>query len=169
MKTFYILLFLSLNSIASFAQEKTKKQLKEEQKAIKQKEIALLVESKEFKFEANMAFPQGYRSINLTTNPNFFIFKKDSVISEMPFFGRAYSGVGYSSGDGGHSFKGKYQKYSEVKDKKSYIIKCDVKGENDSYSIILTVFLEGNASLVINSNKRSTISYRGEIYKLQPK
>jgi hypothetical protein len=169
MKTVFVVLFLSLNSVTSFAQEKTKDQLKEEQKAAKQKEIALLLESREFKFEANMAYPQGSRTVDLTTNPNFLKFEKDSINSEMPFFGTAYSGVGYNSGNGGLYFKGKEQKYSLVKDKKSYNIKCDVKDINDSYSIRLTVFFEGNASLVINSNKRSSITYRGKVYKLDHK
>ena len=169
MKTLFVVVFLSLNIVTGFAQAKTKKQLKEEQKEAKQKEIALLVEPKEFKFEANMAYPQGSRSVDLTTNPNFLKFEKDSIKSEMPFFGTAYRGVGYDNGNGGLYFKGKSQKYSSVKDNKSYTIKCDVRNVNDSYSIVLTVFLAGNASLIINSNNRSSISYRGKIYKLNHK
>lgn len=169
MKTLFVVVFFSLNIVTSFAQEKTKNQLKEEQKAAKQKEIAILLESKDFKFEANMAYPQGSKSVDLTTNPNFLKFEKDSIKSEMPFFGTAYSGVGYNSGNGGLYFKGKSQEYSLVKDKKSYSINCKVKGINDSYSIRLTVFFEGNASLIINSNNRSSITYRGKVYKLDHK
>ncbi|WP_264564896.1 DUF4251 domain-containing protein [Flavobacterium sp. N3904] len=167
MKTLFLTVFLSLSIVSGFAQEKTKKQLKEEQKLAKQNEIAALLESKEFKFEANMAYPQGTRSVDLTTNPNFLKFEKDSIKSEMPFFGTAYSGVGYNSTNGGLYFKGNIQNYSSVKDDKSYVIKCSINEKTVSYNMILTVFLEGNASLTITASNRSTISYRGKIYKLK--
>ncbi|MNJ00080.1 hypothetical protein D3C73_1593250 [compost metagenome] len=42
-------------------------------------------------------------------------------------------------------------------------MKAVVKGDNDTYTLLLSVFFEGSASLTINSSKRSTISYNGEI------
>ncbi|PKB15370.1 DUF4251 domain-containing protein [Flavobacterium sp. 5] len=166
MKTIITTLFLSFSVLIGFAQEKTKQQIKEEQKAVKQKEIDALVQSKEYEFEAIMAYPQGTRSIDLTTNSNYLRFQKDTIHSEMPFFGRAYSGVGYG-GDAGLSFKGAIKDYSLKKEKKSYTIKATVKGDNDSYDIFLTVYFDGGANLLINSTNRSAISYRGNIGKLK--
>jgi hypothetical protein len=144
------------------AQEKTKKQLKEEQKLEKQKQMALLVESKEFVFVANRVMPQSGRSINLTTD-YFVEYHPELIKCDLPFFGRAYSGVGYGGNDGGMKFEGKPTIYSIEKKKKSYFIKADVRGEHDSYSMMLTVYFEGSATLSINSNNRSSISYDGEI------
>lgn len=105
MKTLMTTLFLFFSILIGFAQEKTKQQIKEEQKLAQQKKIEALVESKEYEFVADRANPQGIRSIDMTTNDNFLRFKKDTIHSSMPFFGRGYSGIGYGSG-GGLDFKG---------------------------------------------------------------
>jgi hypothetical protein len=169
MKTIILSFFLSFSMLMGFAQEKTKQQIKEEQKLVKQKKVEALVDSKEYEFVATMAYLQGGRSIDMISNPNYLRFKRDSIYSEMPFFGRAYSGVAYSGGSGGLDFKGPIREYSIIKSKKNYTVKAEVRGSSDSYSIILTVFFDGTASLSINSNNRSSINYRGEIDKLKEK
>jgi len=156
-----MLVFTAFSLSNIMAQEKSKKQLKEEQKLEKQKQITLLVDSKEFVFVASRVMSQGGRTINLTTNYTLE-FHPDRIKCDLPFFGRAYSGVGYG-GDGGMQFEGKPTVYSVEKKKKSYLIKADVRGERDSYSIMLTVYFEGSAYLTINSNNRSSISYDGDI------
>lgn len=169
MKTSILAFFLCFSMLIGFAQEKTKKQIKEEQKLEKQKEITALVDSNEFKFIGITAYPQGTRSIDLTTNSNFIKFEKDSINSEMPFFGRAYSGVAYGGGDGGMHFKGKIENYSLTKDKKKYLIRAKISDKADTYDLLLTVFFEGNASLSINTFNRGPISYSGRIEKLKEK
>jgi hypothetical protein len=168
MKTVVITFFLSFTIFFGFAQEKTKKQLKEEQKAARQKEVGALVDSKEFEFVSVMAYPQGYKSVDMISNPNFLRFKKDTIHSEMPYFGRGYIGIGYG-GSGGLDFKGAIQDYSITKDEKKYIMKAKVKDKSDVYDITLIVFIEGNASLTINTSNRSPINYRGSIDKIKMK
>jgi hypothetical protein len=156
---------MSFSMFFCFAQEKTKQQLKEEKKIAKQKQVQSLIDSKEYEFVAVTAYPQGTRSIDMVSNPNYLRIKNDSVFSEMPYFGRAYAGVGYG-GSGGLDFKGPVQDFSITKNKKDYTIKAKVKDNSDSYTIILTVFFEGNASLTINSVHRNSINYRGSIDKI---
>ena len=167
MKTVVLTFLFSFSMLISFAQEKTKQQIKEEQKLAKQKKVEALVDSKEYEFEGVMAYPQGGRSIDLTTNTNYLRFKNDSIHSEMPYFGRAYAGVSY--GGGGLSFKGPIQNYSITKGKKNFVIKAQVRDSSDYYSIILTVFFDGGASLVISSNNRDSINYRGDLKELEKK
>ena len=155
-------IFLSLVVTAGFAQVKSKKELREERKIEKQKQIETLINSKEFVFIGRNASSQGFRTIDLTTNPNFVKFQPDSIKSEMPFFGRAYSGVGYGR-DGGLKFEGKPQEFTIEKGKKNYQIKATVKGTNDVYMLFLSVSFEGSAMLSISSNNRSSISYSGDI------
>ena len=169
MKTLVLSFFLFFSMLISFGQEKTKQQIKEEQKLAKQKKVEVLVDSKEFEFEGQMAYPQGGRSIDLTTNQNYLRFKNDSIYSEMPYFGRAYSGVAYSTGGGGLSFKGPVQKFSITKNKKDFTVKAEVRDNSDYYSVVLTVYFDGGASLSINSNNRNSISYRGHIDELKKK
>jgi hypothetical protein len=169
MKTSILSFFLCFSMLIGFAQEKTKQQIKEEQKLEKQKEIAALVDSKEFEFVGQTAYPQGTRSVDLTTNSNFLKFEKDSIDSQMPYFGRAYGGVAYGRGDGGMHFKGKIENYSLTKDKKKYLMRAKISDKAETYDLLLTVFFEGNASLSINTFNRSSISYNGRIEKLEKK
>lgn len=161
------LTFVVFSLTNALAQEKSKKQLKEEAKLEKQKQVQLLVDSKEFVFVANRVIPQGGRTINLTTNYTLELHP-DFIKCDLPFYGRAYSGVGYG-GDGGMQFEGKPTDYTVEKNKKAYIIKVNVRGERDSYSMMLSVYFEGSAYLTINSNNRSGISYDGDIEAFQKK
>ena len=157
-----LVMLLTLFVINSYSQEKSKQELKEERKIERQKQTEALVNAREFVFTGNTAFPQGGNSINLTSNTNYVKFHPDRIESELPFYGRAYSGAGYG-GDTGMKFDGKPEEYTVTKTKKEYQIEAVVKGENDTYRILLSVGFEGSASLSIISNNRSSISYSGEI------
>jgi hypothetical protein len=143
------------------AQEKTKKHIKEEQKLEKQNQISKLVDSKEFVFLANRMYPQSGGAFNLTAEFDVE-FHPDYIKSFLPFVGRGFSGIGYG-GDEGMRFEGKPSIYTMEKTKKAYVIKAEVKGKNDTYSMMLSVYFEGSATLSINSNNRSPISYDGAI------
>lgn len=156
-----ILLFTALSLTNATAQEKTKKQLKEEQKLEKQKQITLLVESKEFVFVAERIIPQSGRAMILTSEYSV-AFHPDSINSFLPFIGRGFSGIGYG-GDEGMKFEGNPTLFQVEKTKKGYQIKAEVRGKSDFYTMNLNVYSDGNAYLSINSNNRSSISYDGEI------
>jgi hypothetical protein len=143
------------------AQEKSKKQIKEEQKLEKQKQVEEMMANK-FVFIARTALPQGYKTVNLSTSEYTVMFQPELIISYLPFYGKAYSGIGYG-GDNGLKFEGKPDEYTVTKSKKNYQVKAVVKGENDTFSLSLSVSFGGSASLTVNSNNRSTISFNGDI------
>lgn len=163
-----MIVFTAFSFTNVIAQEKSKKEIKEEKKLEKQKQIALLVESKEFVFVATRVMPQSGRTINLTTD-YFAEFQPEFIKADLPFFGRAFSGIGYGGSDSGINFEGKPTVFSIEKKKKAYYIKVDVRGERDSYSLMLTVYFEGSATLSVNSNNRSSISYDGDIKAIEIK
>lgn len=153
-------LFLAL-SFSVVAQEKTKKELKQERELAKQKEIQTLLDAQSFVFEAQKLTPQGGRLIQLDNNTYFLKFDKENTTCDLPFFGRGYN-VGYNS-DGGIKFEGKpYDIKIEYK-KKSTILKATVRGKNDVYNLFFTIFFNGSASLNVNSNNRAPIYYDGLI------
>jgi len=156
------LVLLAFLATAAFSQEKTRKQLKEEQKLEKQKQVEAMVNAKDFVFVARMANPTGMKSVNLATNPNYLMFKPEMIESEMPYFGKAYNSVGYG-GDAGLKFKGKPEEFTVTKGKKNFDIKVIVKETSDKYTLYLSVSFEGSTTLSVNSNNRSNISYSGEI------
>ncbi len=164
MKTKFIKFVLLMLILVVFAVAQTtdKKAEKENRRIAKEKEIAALVDSKIFVFTATRAIPTGYKPVDLTTNPNFIKLSPDLIVSEMPYFGRAYS-VSYG-GDGGLKFWGKPEVFTIERKSKNYALEAKVKGTDDSYTINLTVSFEGSSSMSIVSNNRSFISYNGEIF-----
>lgn len=169
MKTFRIAVVFCLffTVLVGFSQEKTRKQLRAEQKLEKQKEIEKLIDAKEFQFVARNSNSQYFRMVDLTTNPNFIKFKPNFIKSEMPFFGRGFSGLAYGGSDTGLKFEGEPEKFTVQKNKKEYIIKVSVKGKQDYFDMTLSVSLEGSATLTTNSNNRGSISYFGEIMPIK--
>jgi Domain of unknown function (DUF4251) len=154
-----LLIVFSITNV--FCQEKSKKQIKEAKKLEKQKQIALLVESKEFVFNVRRVIPQGGQLFN-PTSPYSVEFKPELVNSHLPYIGRGFGGIGYG-GDEGMIFEGKPSVFSVEKTKKGYQIKTEVQGKNDTFTMLLIVYSEGNGYLTINSNNRSPISYDGDI------
>ncbi len=162
MKRLAILLILfCFFSFNGFAQEKTKKQLKQESQLKKQKEIEVLINSKNFVFDAEKVYPQGTRMINLDYNTYTLKFNSENVVCDLPFFGRAFN-VGYGS-DGGIKFEGKPQNIRIEQKGKKYLIRTTVNGTNDVYDLLFTIFYDGGTSVNINSNNRASISYDGRI------
>jgi hypothetical protein len=157
-----LIIILSLPLTFAFSQEKSKKELKEEESLRKQAETEALVNSNDFVFVAKYALPMGASQVDLTTNPNYVRFNPDMMDGYMPFFGKANAGIGY--GDPTIKFKDKPMTFNSEKKKKNFQIDAKVKGENDIYRLSLSVLPEGGASLSIISNNRGTISYQGTIF-----
>ncbi|MBO9583884.1 MAG: DUF4251 domain-containing protein [Flavobacterium sp.] len=157
--------FLLLINVVSFsvsAQEKSKKELKQERELQKQNEIKTLIDSQNFVFEAQKATPQGGRLIQLDYNTYFLKFKADSTTCDLPFFGRGYN-VAYN-GDGGIKFEGKPENVRIETKKNNTILKATVRGKSDVYDLLFSIFYNGNTTLSVSSNNRGPISYDGIIY-----
>lgn len=156
-----LLVLVCLVNFSVFAQDKTKKELKAERDSQKQKEIESLIDARKFDFEAQKATPQGGRFIILDYNTYFLKFNPEKTTADLPFFGRAFN-VAYG-GDGGIKFEGTPENIKVEKNKKSYTIKASVRGKDDVYNLMFSIFYDGGATLSINSNNRAFISYDGEI------
>ncbi|WP_433832492.1 DUF4251 domain-containing protein [Flavobacterium anhuiense] len=157
-----LLLLINVVSFSVYAQEKSKKELKQERELKKQNEIKALVDSQNFVFEAQKATPQGGRLLQLDYNTYFLKFKTDSTTCDLPFFGRAYS-VGYN-GDGGIKFEGKPENIKVEAKKNNTILRATVRGKSDVYDLLFSIFYNGSATLSINSNNRAPINYDGIVY-----
>ncbi len=162
-----VFVLLTMLVTGSFAQdakkELTKKELKEQQKIETQKLVEALVNAREFVFTAGTALPQGGRSVNLTTRPNYMKFHPEMIESDMPYFGRSYTGGGYG-GDAGLKYEGKPEAYTVTKKKNNYLIETEVKTSGDTYKITLSVGFQGSTYVTVICSSRSTISYDGIIY-----
>lgn len=138
-----------------------------QQKTEKHQHTEALLNSREFVFNAERAVPLNSQSIILSSTYYLKVHKK-TIESHLPYFGRAYSGMPYG-GDSGIMFNTELSEYEMIKNKKNYEIRATVKDENDVYRLSLTIGLEGDASLSISSNKKSSISYLGTVTGIDKK
>jgi len=140
------------------------KKSKEEKKAESFSKMIQLVDSKQYRFEADFAYPTGYPAVNLASNPNYLEVRDSIADVSLPYFGRAYS-VPYGGGQGGFHVKGEILNYKQVLNEKKmkYQISFDVRDGNDTYKIVMDVFASNSCSVNIVSTNRNSISYNGDV------
>ena len=73
-------------------------QNREERKELKEQTVKEKIESENYRIEINTAYPRRGRMIPLTSIYSVTI-RNDSVFSQLPYFGRAYS-IPYGGGQG---------------------------------------------------------------------
>lgn len=133
-------------------------------------EIKGLVESQNFLFNANYAIPSRGGSRSLTSEYDLTI-TKDTIISFLPYFGRAYTAPPYGSSEGGIKFTNTHFTYVVKPGKKSgWAITIKPTNKNisdfrDIQSMYLNISEDGYASLQVISSNRDPISFNGTIEK----
>lgn len=159
MKKSKYLFFLGLSFLLSvqplFAQSK------QEKKEQKQKEVKEQLDSGRFTIEVDRALPMAGKMVNLTSSYSLEMHG-DSVISHLPYFGRAYS-VPYG-GSGGVQFSEKVTDYKlEYDDKGDARITFEVRPKDDQYKFDVRVFTNGSATINVQPVNKQSISYQGEL------
>ena len=123
-------------------------------------------EKKEQKKEAvkedvNTAMPMRGRSIPLTSLYSLEI-RNDSVISYLPYYGRAYS-IPYGGGNG-LNFKAPLKEYNMKLDKKgNSVITFTARNPEDKFDFRVKVYSNGSTSIDVNMQNRQSISFQGEL------
>lgn len=139
--------------------QKHKQSEEEEQEQFNQ--LVLAVENDSVQFEANMAYTQRGRSINLATNPNNLLMVRTYAKAFLPYFGVSrMAGYGTSSGI---EFEGELEKLkvkSNIK-KQKVEVSFEIRGKSEVYQCNLILFVGESASCTINSSNRDRINYSG--------
>lgn len=108
-----------------------------------------------------MMYPQRGPARNVTSNYSLEV-KGDTLISYLPYFGRAYN-VPYGGGKG-LNFTERVSNYNESKNAKGQTkISIELTNEEDTYLYQLSIFDNGNTAIDVRSKEREPISYSGEI------
>jgi len=132
---------------------------KKQDKAV---EIQSIINSKRYSFVAQTALPTTGRSINLTT-PYDLRVSGDTVIADLPYFGRAYTAPIDPSGGGIH-FKATKVDYNLKERKKGgWDITILPKDATDVRQMYLSVTESGFGTLQVISNNRQAIQYNGYV------
>lgn len=88
--------------------------------------------------------------------------RNDSLISYLPYFGRAYD-VPYGGGNG-LNFSAPIRNYKESQTKSDLRhIEIDVKNDEDTYLYTLDIFDNGSTDINVRSRQREPISFSGQM------
>ena len=158
MKTIRIIFSLLL--ITAMSMPTLSAQTKKEKKELKKQAVEKLVTSGKYKINVNRALPARGRSVTLTS-PYSVEIRNDSVISYLPYYGRAYS-IPYGGGEG-LNFKAPLTDYKLEWDKKETAkIKFSARRE-DKFDFSIDVFSNGSSTIFVNMQNRQSISFQGEL------
>lgn len=125
--------------------------------------VERLLHSKSFEFKANTVTPASGTPKNLVGSGYSVTFSPELIISNLPFYGRAYGGMKMGK-DKGLKFQGKPENFNIEKDKEFQV--STVVNDGEVYEISMSVSNSGYATLTISSNARGTISYQGEVVNI---
>ena len=133
-----------------------------DKKAAKLTAIKNMVESQNYIFKAQTVMPMSGPSRQLTTDYDVKITKQ-SVISFLPYFGRAYSAP-MDPSKGGIQFTSKDFDYTLTPGKKDgWSVLIKPKDYRDVQQMTLTISSTGYAIVQVTSTNRQPISFNGTI------
>lgn len=125
-------------------------------------ELQNLIISKNYVFVAQTVLPLSGRTINLTT-PYDVKVSSDTVVSDLPYFGRAFVAP-IDPSEGGIHFTSTHFDYNSKERKKGgWDITILPKDAKDVRQMLLTVTESGYGTLQVISNNRQQISYNGYV------
>ena len=101
------------------------------------------------------------RTVHLSS-PYSVEIRNDSVISYLPFYGRAYSIP--DGGGEGLIFQAPLDEYEmEMNKKGTAKVKFTARSPEDKFTFNLTIYSNGSASINVNMQNRESISFSGEM------
>jgi hypothetical protein len=122
-----------------------------------------LIESGNYVFKAQSAMPMSGRVRQLTTDDYSLTLTKDKVISDLPYFGRAYTAP-MDPSKGGIQFSSASFDYTITPGKKDgWEVLIKPKDYKDVNQLSLSISSAGYASLRVISTSRQQISFNGII------
>lgn len=120
-----------------------------------------LVNSQNYVFEAQWVSPMGSHARALTSLYTLKV-TKDTIIADLPYFGKAYSAP-IDASQGGIAFTSTKFTYEAKPFKKGWDITIKPADNRETSQMELTVFTNGSATLYVNSTNRQGISFTGFI------
>ena len=125
-------------------------------------DIKSLVDGKNFVFSAQTVLPSTGSVRQLTSGYYTLRFSKDTLVADLPYFGRAYSAP-IDPTQGGLKFTSKDFDYAVKEKKKEWDITIKPHDAGDASQIYLTVYDNGTAYLQVVSINRQPITFNGVI------
>ena len=125
-------------------------------------DVSEMVNSKNFTFVAEQVNPLRGRSRQLTSEYDVTL-KNDSLVSYLPYFGRAYQAP-MDPSQGGIQFTSTNFSYAANPNKKGgWMVNIIPKDYQPVQQMTFTIFENGNASLNVTSTSKDPISFNGHV------
>lgn len=120
---------------------------------------------KSYTIDVRMANPMRGKTIALSHGYELQI-KTDSAYAHLPYYGVAQRAP-YGNTDGGIKFDEPMKDYTINPKKKDngWDISFKIDAKDYSYELNLSIFDNGNTSIIVNSANRDAISFIGEVKK----
>jgi hypothetical protein len=134
----------------------------QQQKKDRKAEIKKIVEAQNYVFKAQTALPTAGATRQLTSDYDLQV-SKDTIVSDLPYFGRAFTAP-LNPSEGPLQFTTTKFQYMVSNNKKGgWNVSITPKDLTDPRELIMTIFDNGSASVVVNSNNRQPISFNGYV------
>jgi hypothetical protein len=128
----------------------------------KKEQIKSMVEAQNYVFKAQTALPTSGATRQLTSDFDLRI-SKDTIISDLPYFGRAYTPP-LNPSEGPLRFTSTDFQYSVANMKKGgWQVTITPKDVQDPRQLNISIFENGTASVIVTSYNRQPISFNGYI------
>ncbi len=159
MRTTTILLLFLIIGAAAPAQSPSK----EEKQQAQQAQIKALVDSQHYTFDAQIAMPMNGHTVQLTGEYYDLEIGKTTILSYLPYYGRAYSAP-LDPARAGIQFTSKDFDYTATPKKKGgWDVLIKTKDMQDAWQLSLNITADGYATLQVNGGNRQPISFSGTI------
>ena len=111
--------------------------------------------------DVQMMYPRSGRAVNVSSNYSLEI-KGDTVVSYLPYFGRAYS-IPYGGGKA-FNFSAPIISYESASDQKGKTyVRLVTDNEEDVITFQLEIFDNGQTTIDVQAREREPITYSGEL------
>ncbi len=153
-----VVLFVSILTLKTAHAQDAKKDGEKETEA----KVQSIINSKDFVFIAESASPMGGRTIYLTSVYSVRV-SKDTLVADLPYYGRAYSAPMNPSEGGLKLTSTDFELSIQSKKKDGWNILITPKNARDVRQLFLNASENGYASMQVTSNNRQAISFTGYI------
>ena len=115
-----------------------------------------------YKITITQAYPQRGGSVNVSRD--FFLeVKGDTLVSNLPFFGRAYRSL-YGGTEKGLNFTETIRTYEQLKSMAGVLrFRMRVRNEEDSYVFTVEISSGGRASIRVQAMERDDMRFDGDL------
>lgn len=161
MKRIFLYLLPLLMLCAACATSEEARQRKLAQKMLVANRVKQQINDMHFRINVDMMHPTGYPARHVTST-YYLEVKGDTIISYLPYMGRAYN-VPYGGGKA-LNFEGKLLG-SDVRQERAdrYLLTLEVDNEEDILRYIIDTFDNGSSTIYVYARERESISFTGRM------